>query len=287
MLPTDHDLASACARAFGAAPWVGARTLPGPAGTLHLGLAVAGCGAAGGAEGPGGADAHSSVEFVDLDSVHSVAGGAELGLASRSWTRSGLTRSGLTRSGLTRSGLMPRDAAATEPGAAAVLCVTAPAAADPAPLLAVLSREEAARASGFVHDADRAAYVTVHALLRFLLAGRLGRAPAEIAFGRLTCACSSRTHSKPCLAPAPARETDLTLHFTLSRARGAVAVALGARPCGVDLEPEMTPAALAAVRGLVPASERQHYSDPSAATAAWVRKEALGKLAGTGIVESP
>lgn len=85
--------------------------------------------------------------------------------------------------------------------------------------LPTLSATEQARAGRFKFEADRAAFIATHGLLRWALDAR-GLA-SEFELG---------PHGKPRLASG-------ALHFNVSHCRELVAVAIGDRELGVDVEP--------------------------------------------------
>jgi 4'-phosphopantetheinyl transferase len=146
-------------------------------------------------------------------------------------------------------------------------------------LRAMLNEAEHDQATRFHFAEDSAAYVAAHALLRGLLAPRLGRVPTEIRFVH-------GVNGKPCLdAPEP------VLYFNLSHTRGMVGVAL-ARRCdiGIDVE-RVEPRRLrldTAHRFFAPAEVEQLYALPperrcDASFAFWTLKEAYIKAVGLGL----
>lgn len=104
----------------------------------------------------------------------------------------------------------------------------------------LLDPAEQCRAGGFAHAADRASYVTAHAMARALLGGALGCAPADVRIRR-------DGYGKP-HAAMPDGGT-APLHFSISHTRGFVAVALAGCPVGIDVE---SARAAAAVEKLAP-----------------------------------
>jgi 4'-phosphopantetheinyl transferase len=147
-------------------------------------------------------------------------------------------------------------------------------------LRATLDGDELARAERFVLERHRLRYVAAHGLLRHILGGYLGVAPAEIRFGHAR-------HGKPYLLG----EAQLDLRFNLAHSgdRMLVAVAVG-RDVGVDLELVgrdrdfagiarhfFSPNEVAALTAL-PERERR-----TAFYLCWTRKEAYLKACGTGL----
>lgn len=149
-------------------------------------------------------------------------------------------------------------------------------------MLSLLDADEAARASRFVHEADRAVYVASHARLRELLAIECGCVPQELRFVR-------GPFGKPALCPGHAQPL---LRFNLSHSRGCAVIALtrdGSEP-GVDIEAVerfdamhearslfMTPAECAALAGMHPLQRRDRLAR------GWTAKEAYTKAEGRGL----
>ncbi|MER7516258.1 4'-phosphopantetheinyl transferase superfamily protein [Streptomyces sp. NPDC126499] len=129
-----------------------------------------------------------------------------------------------------------------------------------------------------LREADRALYLTAHALLRRVLGEVLDRDPAGLVF-------AAGPHGKPYLEDAP-------VEFSLSHSGERVAVALtSGTPVGVDVERVTDLAGLPlpvlsgeerTVFDRVPEPERA-----AAFTAYWVRKEAVLKATGEGLRVDP
>jgi 4'-phosphopantetheinyl transferase len=147
-------------------------------------------------------------------------------------------------------------------------------------LRATLDDDELARAERFVFERHRLRYVAAHGLLRRVLSGYLGVAPAEIRFGHAR-------HGKPYLAGEV--QPDLRFNLSHSGDRMLVAVAVG-RDVGVDLELVgrdrdfagiarhfFSPNEVAALTAL-PERERR-----AAFYRCWTRKEAYIKAIGSGL----
>lgn len=145
----------------------------------------------------------------------------------------------------------------------------------------LLCIEETARASRFVHQAQRDEYIVTRAALRILLARYLGVGPRAIGFDR-------ETHGKPCLN---AQTASRGVRFSLAHSGGAAlyAVAHG-RDVGVDLE-QIRP-------GLASASIASRYYRPDEVALlqalsgaafvveffrCWTRMEARLKTSGRGL----
>jgi len=148
-------------------------------------------------------------------------------------------------------------------------------------LSALLDEGEAARASRFVFDADRRAYVAAHALLRARLSERAPSiAPAQWRFG-------ATPHGKPFLL-SPLAGVDVSLSHT--RGMAAVAIAAGL-DVGVDVESVLRP------RDAVKVAERFFAPQEAALVrgqsdlvlqsevffALWTLKEAVVKADGRGL----
>lgn len=159
-----------------------------------------------------------------------------------------------------------------------------PASAD-ASLLALLDDAERARFERFRLTADKFRFLAAHALIRLVLADRLGTDPAAVELHPTVCGCG-RLHGKPRLLGEHGG-----LEFSLSHAGRRVVVAITTMaPVGVDVEEirllsdieELAAAVLAEPerRELfrLPASERS-----AAFLAYWTRKESLLKATGDGL----
>ncbi|WP_221091294.1 4'-phosphopantetheinyl transferase family protein [Deinococcus aquaedulcis] len=149
---------------------------------------------------------------------------------------------------------------------------------DFAPLAALLSPEEQARAAGISLPGPRARAVAARALVRTVLGTHLGANPHELRFGQ-------GEHGKPYLlqGPEPAR-----LHFNLSHTGDLLALALGAQPLGVDVEAvrPLSPALISMALG--PLERARLQARPAgeygrAFYRAWACKEALLKAHGSGL----
>ncbi|MYR40515.1 4-phosphopantetheinyl transferase, partial [Streptomyces sp. SID5910] len=88
----------------------------------------------------------------------------------------------------------------------------------------ILDAAERHRARSFPTPAGRGRYVRAHVALRTVLARYTGQAPADIRLAR------ERPHGRPVLRDAPLP------WFSLSHSHGLVAVAVAARPVGVDVQ---------------------------------------------------
>jgi 4'-phosphopantetheinyl transferase len=146
-------------------------------------------------------------------------------------------------------------------------------------LLAVLSKDERARAARFQHPGARAEYISAHALVRAVLARELGEKPHALRF-------EADTYGKPHLSPRRPK-----LGFSLAHTHGRVAVLVGeGEELGVDVEridpgAELeslaarffAPEEAAAVRKADPAARADRFF------AVWTAKEAYVKARGLGL----
>ena len=144
----------------------------------------------------------------------------------------------------------------------------------PAAWLEVLDADERQRHGRFKHEADRACFLAAHGLLRQALSrARPSVAPAAWRFER-------GAHGKPSLHGGP--------QFNLSHCRELVAVALGDRPIGVDVEPvdaaHATADVSARVYGPLELDAMRAAGDPvEHFFTRWVLKEAWVKATGLGL----
>lgn len=143
----------------------------------------------------------------------------------------------------------------------------------------LLDDAERARAERIARPAARARFAFAHATLRRVLGAYLEADPVALRFTRRPCRECGRPDVKPALA-----EGDV--EFSLSHCDGAVAVAVGRRPVGVDVEQAARPA-----RGggrLLPVEREWLATLPPEARGRaflelWTRKEARGKATGHGV----
>ncbi len=123
--------------------------------------------------------------------------------------------------------------------------------------------------------ADRARFVTAWTLARHVLSRTVGRAPVDLVFTRECVLCGHPSHGKP-------RLLDSTVDFSLSHAGDRVLLAVSETLLvGVDIEERARPIGDLAGQILHP--------DESGSTEdllrVWVRKEALLKASGHGLVK--
>ena len=140
---------------------------------------------------------------------------------------------------------------------------------DPGPLAAALSADEQRIAARFATAALRDAFITQHAIVRWLLARYVDRAPAELVFAR-------GPRGKPSTAG---------IEHNLAHADDLALLAVAHAPVGVDLErydATIDPNALASIV-LAPAEAAS--IDRRAFMRVWCRKEAVLKLTGVGLLD--
>ena len=146
----------------------------------------------------------------------------------------------------------------------------------------VLDAEETDRMARFLHIEDRMGFLAAHAGARLLLGAIAGRAADGLRFEQSAL-------GKPVLVDAPTN-----LDFSLSHARGAVAVAAAHMPVGVDIEPLRHIADMDAMSEIVLAAEERRELAKAPATLRprlflryWTLKEAILKAAGVGFTIPP
>jgi 4'-phosphopantetheinyl transferase len=156
----------------------------------------------------------------------------------------------------------------------------APARLDPS----LVDRKERLRAARLARPDDRLSYLAAHALLRQLLAARLGLRPQDVAYLREPCPRCGAPHGRPAL-DRPSRP----LHFSLSRSAGLVLIGIAPTPIGVDVEALPPPETVAEVSALLHAAERREILSAAPSSRAqvfasiWTRKEAYLKGIGIGV----
>lgn len=164
------------------------------------------------------------------------------------------------------------------------------------PLLNLLDDTERRTAARLARPADRARYITGHALVRLLLADRTGEPATRLRFDR-TCPRCDSDHGKPRLTPAR-RGAGVAASFNLAHAGERIVVAVTDHDLdvGVDVEhvPDSSDIALGTASTevltarersaleLLPAGRRGH-----ALAVWWTRKEAVLKATGAGLVVPP
>jgi phosphopantetheinyl transferase len=147
---------------------------------------------------------------------------------------------------------------------------------------ALLDVQETDHLARLRHHEDRRSYLAAHAGARLILGHAVGRPPNDLQFG-------AAENGKPVLLGDP-QEID----FSLSHARGAVAVAAARMPIGVDVEPFHEVDHLDSMIELVLAAEEQAVMRKASKASRsrmflryWTLKEALLKAAGLGFAVPP
>jgi 4'-phosphopantetheinyl transferase len=146
----------------------------------------------------------------------------------------------------------------------------------------VLDAGETDRLGRFVHIEDRMSYLAAHAGVRLMLGGLVGQPAEALRF-------QPSEHGKPMLVAGRAK-----IDFSLSHARGAVAVAAARMPIGVDIEPLREIADMDSVAEIVLAAEEREIlrNAPAALRSRlflryWTLKEALLKAATLAVLSVP
>ncbi|WP_198028008.1 4'-phosphopantetheinyl transferase family protein [Bradyrhizobium murdochi] len=146
----------------------------------------------------------------------------------------------------------------------------------------VLDADETDRMGRFLHIEDRMSYLAAHAGVRLMLGGLVGQPAEALRF-------QPSEHGKPMLVAGP-----VEIDFSLSHARGSVAVAAARMPIGVDIEPLREIADMDSVAEIVLAAEEREVlrNAPAALRPQlflryWTIKEALLKAAALGFTIAP
>jgi 4'-phosphopantetheinyl transferase len=154
-------------------------------------------------------------------------------------------------------------------------------------MVALLTAPERRRLEAFRRDRDREMFVSAHMLLRLLIA-----ADAEVPVTSVEvvqqCQRCGRGHGQPHVLIGGERGPAVSM----AHADGIVVAARAASPVGVDLEPagrlDVTVEAVILSDGERAALAAMPPTDrPKAMTRTWVRKEAVLKAAGTGLLSEP
>ncbi|WP_340538113.1 4'-phosphopantetheinyl transferase family protein [Nocardioides sp. GXZ039] len=142
---------------------------------------------------------------------------------------------------------------------------------DVAARLSMLDDAERDRVARFARQEDRARFVTGRMLLRTRAAAVLGLDPADVRV-ELRCPRCGGPHGKPQVAGLEASVSHAADRVVLAWRRSG--------PVGVDVERRQTwPAEIDAGDVLAPGEDAEDL------LATWVRKEAVLKLRGTGLME--
>jgi 4'-phosphopantetheinyl transferase len=146
----------------------------------------------------------------------------------------------------------------------------------------LLDAGETDRMERFLHIEDRMSYLAAHAGVRLMLGGLVGQSAEALRF-------RPSEHGKPMLIAAP-----VEIDFSLSHARGTVAVAAACMPIGVDIEPLREIADMDSIGEIVLAAEERGVlrNAPAALRSRlflryWTLKEALLKAAALGFTIAP
>lgn len=155
----------------------------------------------------------------------------------------------------------------------------------PPDLAGLLSDEERRRASRLRRPDARHGYVASRALARLVVAAHTGLDPTELVWRRDCPRCGHPSHGRPRLAAVPAWGP---VELSLARTAGLVAVAASRSPVGIDVE-RLGPPLSGLDRVLSPSERAELYRLAAddrrrAAYRAWVAKEAVGKVRGSGLI---
>ncbi|MFI1445274.1 4'-phosphopantetheinyl transferase family protein [Streptomyces fructofermentans] len=146
-----------------------------------------------------------------------------------------------------------------------------------------LDGDERRRASRLQRAVDRRRYRAAHCALRHILAGYTGEAPAELRFHRFCPRCGPAVHGKPIWAVDSGQ---VALDVSLSHSDQVAMVAVCRPPLAVGVDVERVRAGVNWSAVLVDDGSGPHLADREG-TQVWTRLEAVGKAAGTGVVDLP
>ncbi|WP_176721840.1 4'-phosphopantetheinyl transferase superfamily protein [Bradyrhizobium sp. LMTR 3] len=146
----------------------------------------------------------------------------------------------------------------------------------------LLDAGETDRMGRFLHIEDRLSYLAAHAAVRLMLGGLVDQPPEALRF-------QPSEHGKLMLVAGP-----VEIDFSLSHARGTVAVAAARMPIGIDIEPLREIADMDSVAEIVLAAEEREVlrNAPAALRSRlflryWTLKEAVLKAAALGFTIAP
>ncbi|WP_326786382.1 4'-phosphopantetheinyl transferase family protein [Streptomyces sp. NBC_00151] len=146
-----------------------------------------------------------------------------------------------------------------------------------------LGADERQRARRLQRAVDRRRYRAAHCALRHLLAGYTGEEPAALAFHRFCPRCGPAVHGKPIWAVGSGQ---VALDVSLSHSEETAIVALCRPPLTVGVDVERVRAGVNWSAVLSEGANGPVRTDREG-TQAWTRLEAVGKAAGTGVVDPP
>jgi 4'-phosphopantetheinyl transferase len=153
----------------------------------------------------------------------------------------------------------------------------------------LLSADDVDRIAALRRPIDRARFATGRALLRLLVAARVGIAAADVQL-EVRCPGCGGGHGRPLVLGPP---DEAPVHVGVSHAGDWVLVAVAGRAVGVDVE-SCGQTEFAGFDDLALTAEEQRAlagmptpDRPVARTTAWVQKEAILKLHGIGLRAEP
>ncbi|TXL83705.1 4'-phosphopantetheinyl transferase superfamily protein [Streptomyces sp. IB2014 016-6] len=151
-------------------------------------------------------------------------------------------------------------------------------------LVALLDPTERRCANSFLSTDRRDTYVLAHLALRLILANCLGTAPQAVPISHAACPVCQKPHGRTALRHVR------NLHFSLSRSRTTVMLALARTPIGIGLK-AVDSAGTELLHRLHPNEQEAIHQLPSAERShalleCWVRKEAYLKAQETGLTRN-
>lgn len=145
-----------------------------------------------------------------------------------------------------------------------------------------LSGMERHRIASMRREDDRARFLAARRLLRATVADVTGTDPSSSRLEQRCDRCGGE-HGRPTVAV----DGHAGPSVSLAHAGGVVVVAVASRPVGVDIEPAMPVHDGVKSMAFTPAERARHAGDCTGLLRTWVRKEAILKATGDGLLVDP
>lgn len=145
-----------------------------------------------------------------------------------------------------------------------------------------LSGEQRRRLASMRREDDRARFLAARSLLRATVADVTGIDPSSVRFGQRCDRCGGE-HGRPTVAVDGHDGPSVSL----AHAGDVVVVAVASGPVGVDVEPAVPLRDGVESMAFTPAERARHAGNDIGLLRTWVRKEAILKATGDGLLVDP